>query len=75
MRQVLSVLLTAAMVAAPVLTPAANTANPKTARTPIKHIVIIFGENISFDHYSELGGHAKNPQASRSSTRLRPHPP
>ncbi|MGC2770582.1 MAG: alkaline phosphatase family protein, partial [Candidatus Sulfotelmatobacter sp.] len=60
MRQVLSVLLTAAMVAAPVLTPAANAANPKTA-TPIKHIVIIFGENISFDHYFGTYPYAKNP--------------
>lgn len=28
----------------------ANAADVKTA-TPIKHIVIIFGENVSFDHY------------------------
>ncbi|MGC2729139.1 MAG: alkaline phosphatase family protein, partial [Candidatus Sulfotelmatobacter sp.] len=60
MRQFLSVLLTAAMVAAPVLTPAANAANPKTA-TPIKHIVIIFGENQSFDHYFGTYPYALNP--------------
>lgn len=37
----------------------AQTVNPKTAKavvkagtaTPIKHVVVIFGENISFDHY------------------------
>src|SRR5271170_3510843 len=60
MRQFLSLLLTAAIVAGPVLTPAANAANPKTA-TPIKHIVIIFGENQSFDHYFGTYPYALNP--------------
>src|SRR3954464_4203405 len=26
-------------------------AAPTTTTTPIKHVVVIFGENISFDHY------------------------
>jgi phospholipase C len=30
--------------------------------TPIKHLVIIFGENISFDHYFGTYPHAANPQ-------------
>src|SRR5580704_15852165 len=60
MRQFLSVLLAAAIIAAPVLTPAANAADAKTA-TPIKHIVIIFGENQSFDHYFGTYPTAKNP--------------
>jgi len=60
MRQFLSVLLAAAIIAAPVLTPAANAASPKTA-TPIKHIVIIFGENQSFDHYFGTYPYALNP--------------
>jgi phospholipase C len=29
--------------------------------TPIRHVVVIFGENISFDHYWATYPHAKNP--------------
>jgi len=61
MRQLLSVCLVAAMVAGPVLAPAASASNPKTA-TPIKHIVIIFGENRSFDHYFGTYPNALNPK-------------
>ena len=38
----------------------ASTAAPATA-TPIKHLVVIFGENISFDHYFGTYPHATNP--------------
>src|ERR1700678_1990504 len=61
MRQLLSMFLVAAMVAGPVLTPLANASNVKTA-TPIKHIVIIFGENESFDHYFGTYPNALNPK-------------
>src|SRR3984957_7374099 len=61
MRQFLSVCLVAAIVAGPVLAPAASASNPKTA-TPIKHIVIIFGENRSFDHYFGTYPSALNPK-------------
>ncbi len=60
-RQFLSVCLIAAIVTGPVLTPVANAANPKTT-TPIKHIVIIFGENRSFDHYFGTYPNALNPK-------------
>jgi phospholipase C len=60
MRHLLSVLLIASIVAGPVLTPVANAANTKTA-TPITHIVIIFGENQSFDHYFGTYPNALNP--------------
>jgi phospholipase C len=30
--------------------------------TPIKHVIVIFGENISFDHYFGTYPHATNPQ-------------
>jgi phospholipase C len=33
----------------------------KTTATPIKHVVVIFGENISFDHYFGAYPHALNP--------------
>ncbi|MGA9978307.1 MAG: alkaline phosphatase family protein [Candidatus Sulfotelmatobacter sp.] len=61
MRQLLSVCLVAAMVAGPILTPRANAADVKTA-TPIKHIVIVFGENRSFDHYFGTYPNALNPK-------------
>ena len=32
------------------------------SRTPIKHVIVIFGENISFDHYFATYPHAANPQ-------------
>jgi phospholipase C len=60
MRQFLSACIVFAMVTGPVLTPLAHAANPKTA-TPIKHIVIIFGENESFDHYFGTYPNALNP--------------
>src|SRR3569833_1947226 len=34
--------------------------NAAPTRTPIKHVVIIFGENVSFDHYFATYPHAKN---------------
>jgi phospholipase C len=34
---------------------------PPQARTPIKHLVVIFDENISFDHYFATYPDAKNP--------------
>lgn len=33
----------------------------KSTRTPIKHIVVIFQENVSFDHYFATYPHALNP--------------
>jgi phospholipase C len=60
MRQLLSALLIAAIVAGPVSMPVASAADVKTA-TPIKHIVIIFGENRSFDHYFGTYPNALNP--------------
>ncbi len=38
----------------------ANSTTPKTA-TPIRHLVIVFPENISFDHYFGTYPHAENP--------------
>ena len=61
-------------VAGPVLTPAASASNPKTA-TPIKHIVIIFGENRSFDHYFGTYPNALNPRANRKFHPLRTRRP
>jgi len=61
MRQLMSICLVAAMVAGPFLTPLANASDVKSA-SPIKHIVIIFGENQSFDHYFGTYPNALNPK-------------
>jgi phospholipase C len=41
-----------------------------TATTPIKHVVVIFDENISFDHYFGTYPHATNPGGEPSFTAL-----
>ena len=73
MRQLLSVFLVAAMVTGPGFSPIANASQPKTA-TPIKHIVIIFGENQSFDHYFGTYPNALNPKGEPEFHAL-PHTP
>jgi phospholipase C len=44
-------------------------ADPATA-TPIKHLVVIFGENISFDHYFATYPNATNPAGEPAFTAL-----
>jgi phospholipase C len=41
-------------------TAAGNSAIPTTTTTPVKHLVIIFQENVSFDHYFGTYPHATN---------------
>lgn len=36
---------------------------PPSTQTPIKHIVVIYGENISFDHYFGTYPFAENPKS------------
>jgi phospholipase C len=38
--------------------------------TPIKHVIVIFGENISFDHYFGTYPHATNPRGEPKFTAL-----
>jgi phospholipase C len=68
MRRFLAATLTAAMVFGPLVNayaaPAAQSGNVTTAgrtSTPIKHLVIIFQENVSFDHYFGTYPNALNP--------------
>lgn len=70
MRQLLSLFLTAAIVTGPVLAPVASAATAPKTTTPIKHIVIIFGENVSFDHYFGTYPNALNPAGEPSFTAL-----
>ena len=66
MRARLSLLLTELLIAGSFMTPASVYAQtPATAvgtTTPIKHLVVIFQENISFDHYFGTYPNALNPQ-------------
>ena len=39
-----------------------NHPNETHTATPIKHLVVIYGENVSFDHYFATYPHATNPQ-------------
>ena len=50
--------------------PSATAALPK-ASTPIKHVVVLFDENISFDHYFGTYPTPPTRPTSRSSSRLR----
>jgi phospholipase C len=51
------------MIASQVIGPAALPAQSyATTATPIKHVVVIFGENISFDHYFGTYPNAVNPK-------------
>jgi len=51
----------------------ADPSTPHTS-TPIKHVVVIFGENISFDHYFGKYPNATNP-AGEPAFHARPHTP
>jgi phospholipase C len=61
MQKVLSTSVAALMLATQVLAPAAVQAQRNSTATPIKHVVIIFGENVSFDHYFGTYPYAANP--------------
>jgi phospholipase C len=69
MRQLLATILTAALTFGPLMTPGMASAAQSTVpapsgkpATPIKHLVIIFQENVSFDHYFGTYPNALNPK-------------
>ena len=51
----------------------ASSATKPTA-TPVKHLVVIFDENISFDHYFGTYPNALNPPMNRRSKPALEHP-
>jgi phospholipase C len=64
MRSLLSVSMSAAMLMGLAIDPTlavAKTPTPAATTTPIEHVVVIFGENISFDHYFGTYPKALNP--------------
>ncbi|HVY92411.1 MAG TPA: alkaline phosphatase family protein, partial [Bryobacteraceae bacterium] len=64
MRSYLSVLMTELLIAGSVISPVAaqaQSSTPAPATTPITHLVVIFQENVSFDHYFGTYPYATNP--------------
>jgi len=62
MQKALATSVAALLVATQILAPAAvHAEHDGSTATPIKHVVVIFGENISFDHYFGTYPHALNP--------------
>jgi phospholipase C len=61
MRSFLSIATSAAMLAGLAIDPALASANAVSTTTPITHVVVIFGENESFDHYFGTYPVAQNP--------------
>jgi phospholipase C len=70
-RSFLSVCISSAILTSLVIDPApARAVEPDTTTTPIKHLVVIFGENISFDHYFGTYPKALNPPGQPRFTAL-----
>jgi phospholipase C len=49
---------------------AGSSSSPPSTQTPIKHVVVIFGENISFDHYFGTYPFAENPKIKPAEPRF-----
>src|SRR5689334_13517773 len=60
-RWILPVLAACAVAAVTAASSSATSRAPGGTATPIKHVVVIFGENISFDHYFGTYPNATNP--------------
>ena len=58
---VISLILVVGSVSSSSITATAASATEKTTSTPIKHLVVIFQENVSLDHYFGTYPNAKNP--------------
>src|SRR6516165_9103976 len=81
MRRFLAATLTAAMVLGPLVNayaapaaPHGDSAGIRQTSTPITHLVIIFQENVSFDHYFGTYPNALNPPPPGAGPRFVPLP-
>jgi phospholipase C len=61
MQKYIATSLSALLVFGAVASPISAHAQSDSTATPIKHVVVIFGENISFDHYWGTYPNATNP--------------
>src|SRR3954453_10041434 len=66
--------VTAAIVAVAAVGRAQPLAAPPAPKTPIEHVVVIFDENVSFDHYFGTYPVATNPAGEPKFTPLEPTP-
>ena len=62
MQRALATAVAGLMIATQVSAPAVQAQRNESTATPIKHVVVIFGENISFDHYFGAYPNALNPR-------------
>ena len=65
-------LIAAAAIAVGLTSAGADSSGPPTL-TPIKHVVVLYQENISFDHYFGTYPHATNPAGETPFTALAGH--
>src|SRR5215472_14335971 len=72
-RKMLSLLTALTLTLGPSVAPAYAAPKPATS-TPIQHLVVIFQENVSFDHYFGTYPSATNP-TGEPSFRAAPHTP
>src|SRR5277367_5399219 len=75
MRPFISILLTELLACGLFVAPAPLQAQTPAPTTPIQHLVVIFGENISFDHYFGTYPKALNPPGQPRFTALPGTPP
>jgi len=66
MQKYLATSLSALLVFGTVASPLTASAQSDSTATPIRHVVVIFGENISFDHYFGTYPYATNPSGEPS---------
>jgi phospholipase C len=74
MRQFLSILTVEMLVFGLMIHPPAAQAQSPTPITPIQHVVVIFQENVSFDHYFGTYPNATNPQGEPAFTAVKDTP-
>jgi phospholipase C len=71
MRSLLSIATSVTLILGPVIDPSiAGAQTVPTPTTPIQHVVVIFGENVSFDHYFATYPVAVNPPGQPRFTAL-----
>ncbi len=73
MRPFLSIMMVEMLIGGALMQPQAlqaQTVTPAGTTTPIKHLVVIFQENVSFDHYFGTYPNAANPQGEPKFTAL-----
>src|SRR5207302_384817 len=74
-RKLIALLVLTAGLLVAIVAPALNAQGVPNAITPIKHLVVIFQENVSFDHYFATYPNAANSTPSEPSFHAAPNTP